>query len=350
MERKNTTRVEDIKPGEFFKTKLASYGSENGKWKNKQNEYKQMVAKKAAQKKEREQKKLLAEKKAKAMADIAAAKKKAQEELKAKAAAEKKEGDEEKKEEEEAKEEEVKEEAPMAVEEEEPEEPEVNVDLEAIDVFGVEDVTDVAEKVPLFRDWNLEDFTMMTLRFELHLLAHSFKEDCSDPDRAGIPLDHLGFYYKRYFNRDLSFGAYGVKDAAALLALVNDSMAVTKQNTMESLIPKDLESNSVFVKVTESARRHRILQVDMGEESARLKVSGGGGQSSGNNNQGGGGGWGQRQRENGGKGAWGHGGKSGGDFGKGKDFGNKGKDFGNKGGGKWGKDAGKGKDGGKRKW
>jgi len=39
------------------------------------------------------------------------------------------------------------------------------------------------------------------------------------------------------------------------------------------LIPGDLETQVVFAKITEAARRHRRLLLDMGEESAKLKIS-----------------------------------------------------------------------------
>jgi hypothetical protein len=45
-----------------------------------------------------------------------------------------------------------------------------------------------------------------------------------------------------------------------------------KQNLLEPLIPDDLESNAVFAKITEAARRHRNLMIDMGEEAAKLKI------------------------------------------------------------------------------
>eukprot|EP00913_Durusdinium_trenchii_P029511 g27663.t1 len=56
------------------------------------------------------------------------------------------------------------------------------VDLEQLDVFGVEDVTDVGGE-PLFAAFTFEDWTLMSLRYELHLMAHAFSKDSTDPDR-----------------------------------------------------------------------------------------------------------------------------------------------------------------------
>merc|ERR1712183_15753 len=87
-------------------------------------------------------------------------------ELKAKAAAEKK--DEDKKEEEEKVEEE-KEEKPAMVIPESEEEPEP-IDFEGVDVFGANDILDVGNGTPLFKDFQHEDFVMMALRAELNLI------------------------------------------------------------------------------------------------------------------------------------------------------------------------------------
>merc|ERR1712137_947109 len=91
-----------------------------------------------------------------------------------------------------AKDGEKKEEAqkPMEVESDEEEVPEVKVDLLGLDVFEVEDVNDVGGGMPLTRDFSPAEWALLHLRYELHLLAHSFRKDVNDPERAGIHLDH----------------------------------------------------------------------------------------------------------------------------------------------------------------
>merc|ERR1711865_43705 len=131
-------------------------------------------------------------------------------------------------------------------------------------IFGVVDILDIGSKVPLFKEFQNEDFAMMALRFELHLLVHSFSKDCNDPDRTGIHLDHLAFYYQKYYGKPLNLGFYGVATTEELMEFINDTITVNKQSCIESQIPGDLESNAVFAKITEVARRHRKLLVDMG--------------------------------------------------------------------------------------
>merc|ERR1712137_314795 len=140
--------------------------------------------------------------------------------------------DEEKKEEEvkddekkeENKEEEAKETeaAPMEEEEEEPED--AKVDFDGLDVFGVEDVTDVGGGMPLFKDFTFDDWTLMTLRFELHLLTHAFRRDVDDPERLGIHMDHISFYFNKYFNKNIEPRQYGVESFKDVVALVWDAL------------------------------------------------------------------------------------------------------------------------------
>merc|ERR1712232_999914 len=110
---------------------------------------------------------------------------------------------------------------PMEVEEE-ADEP--DIDMVGIDTFGIDDVCNVGPEdqktVGLFRDFGIEDFIMMTLRFELHLLVHAFRKDVNDPDRPGFHLSNLDFYYSRYYKKPLSYPAFGVASAKELIALV----------------------------------------------------------------------------------------------------------------------------------
>jgi len=312
LEKKLTTRVEDITPSAWFKQKSQHWSTESGKWKNKLNEYKQSLAKKEQAKRAKAAAKQAAERKAKMEAE-----KKAKEAEKA----EKDGKTEEKKEEEKA---------PVAVEsDEEEEKPEV--DFGAIEVFGVEDVADAGGGCPLQKEFQFEDFALMTLRFELHLLAHAFSKDCKDPDRTGIHLDHLAFYYQKYYGKALNLSSFVVQTTVELIELVNDTVNATKQSVMESLVPAELESNGIFCKITEAARRRRRLLVDMGDESAKLKMKQQGGDNNHGShaNQGNQGNQGQGQKRD-----WqGHGKESWGGDAKGK--GNGKQSWGGKGWGKW---------------
>merc|ERR1711971_538217 len=62
------------------------------------------------------------------------------------------------------------------VEDEEVEEEAVEVDFDAMDVFGVDDVADIGDKRPLSWSFGIDDWTMMNLRVDLHLLLCAFKK------------------------------------------------------------------------------------------------------------------------------------------------------------------------------
>merc|ERR1712113_1101477 len=114
---------------------------------------------------------------------------------------------------EETKEEESK---PMEVEESEDEEEET-VDFDGLDVFEVEDVNNVGGGMPLCKNFSQEDWAMMSLRHELHLLTHAFRKDVNDDERVGIHLDHIAFYYNKYYRKTISPNDYGVESFEELL-------------------------------------------------------------------------------------------------------------------------------------
>merc|ERR1719203_727103 len=103
------------------------------------------------------------------------------------------------------------------------------IDFAKLDCFGVEDVLDVCCGVPIFRDFGQEDWTMLALRFELHLLAHAVRRDAADPERPGIHVDHLAFYYNKYYKRTLSAKDYGVESFKDLIDLIDDTVYLTAQ-------------------------------------------------------------------------------------------------------------------------
>ena len=85
----------------------------------------------------------------------------------------------------------------------------MNVNL---DIFAVEDVNDICDGEPLYGHFEPADWALLQLRYELYLLQDAFKKDVNDPDRSLIPEPHLSFYYNRYFRKQLSPGAFNLKN------------------------------------------------------------------------------------------------------------------------------------------
>jgi len=220
LQRKVTSRVEDIQPSESFHTKLRVWNAFMGKLRTKQNEYRVKLQKKEQAKKQKEAKKALA---------AANAAKKAEEKTE-----EKKDDD---------KKEEEKKPEPMEEDgKDEEEEEEVTVDFEGIDIFGTEEVMDIGGGMPLFKEFQNEDWTLMALLFEMHLLSHSFIKDAADPDRKGILLEHFPFYYNRYYKKTLNTKAFGVDSMKELCDLAQDAVYVTKDTLVCRLCPRRLNN------------------------------------------------------------------------------------------------------------
>mmetsp|Transcript_43567 Transcript_43567/g.76293 ORF Transcript_43567/g.76293 Transcript_43567/m.76293 type:complete len:1011 (-) Transcript_43567:63-3095(-) len=224
LERKVTTRVDNIQPSSWFHSKVVEWSKQLDAWKQKQNEFKDPAKRKAA----------------------AEAEKKAAEENKEK---------------------ENNENGKMEVEVED----EYTDDL---DIFGLENVCDVGKSVPLFAYFATEDWALLSLRFELHLLAHAFRRDVNDPERVGIHRDHLAFYYSKYFGKTLNPVHFGVGNFTDVVDLIQDSVHFNPKNmVLESQISDSLDSMDIFIKLAEEARRERQRRIDSGDDSAVLKFA-----------------------------------------------------------------------------
>jgi len=268
LERKVTTRVEDIKASPWFTQQLKEWQRVLGQWRAKQTEHRTQEIKKAAERSAKQQAKA---------AEVAG--KKGQES----SGAAKAEGDGNAEVEEEANDAKAEvadaDKAPEATEDAEREADEkAQVVWQDLDIFGVDDVLDIAAAdgkggPPLFRDFQPEDWALMNFAFELNLLLHSFQRDVDDPDRAGVYINHLDFYYKRYFGKELRPRDFGVATLADAVDLVGDgAIYVTPKGVVTSELPAEMESYGVFAKLVENARRYRLLRLDLGDDVA-LKFS-----------------------------------------------------------------------------
>jgi len=264
LEQKVTSRIEDLQPSDWFKERWTDWQRELQAWHVRHMEFKDPTKRSAA----------------------AAAAAAAQAKLKppmpmpmkpmgeSKEVEEPKEGDDSKvkasEEEEEAKPTEP--DSKAAQEDKDPlRQLEEEVDSQDLDVFGVEDVCDIGGGEPLFANFAFEDWALLSLRFELHLLVHAFRHDCDDPERVGIHPEHILFYYSKYFKKPLIPKNYGVESIEELVQLAKDAIIISKRlKVMDSQLSNDLESNEIFVKLTEEARRDRQRRIDAGDESAQL--------------------------------------------------------------------------------
>jgi len=316
QERKITTRVDDLTPSDWFKDRWSQWQKDLQGWHAKHMEWKDpakraaLAAKKTEDKSTEAKDEVMEEKKEPAAdekAEKEAAAKDTAEELEKLTVVQLKEklktagltvsgnkadlikrllenakAPEEKAEAEQTEEEKKKAEEEAKAQEEKAEESidymkllEEEIEANEVDVFELPDVTDTGEGEPLFCNFAFEDWAMLSLRYEIHLLTHSFLHDCGDPERAGIFPDHMLFYYNKYFKKGLNPKNYGVDTTDELMGLIKDTIVVlTGPKVVESQLMGELESNDIFVKLTEESRRDRQRRIDAGDESAVLKFAG----------------------------------------------------------------------------
>lgn len=257
LQKKMTTRVEDIQPSEWFFGRLAEWQKMLQEWQLKQKEFKQDPARREAFKaKHKEQR---GEEQHREFGEG--------EEL-GMEGEEVHEGEERTKEGQD----------PMDAQDEakgDDQEEKTNGGAAKVDIFSIEDVCDVADGEPLFANFMFEDWTLMSLRFEMHLLVNSFKRDVGDPDRPGMHEDHLSFYYQKYFRKQLNVKFFGKESTAELVILINDTVGFNESLVLVSKLKEDEDEppHSIFVKLTEESRRARQRRIDAGDETAKLRFS-----------------------------------------------------------------------------
>jgi len=111
---------------------------------------------------------------------------------------------------------------------------------------------------------------LMQMRFDFAALIWAFRKDTDDEDRTGIPMDHLAFYFNRYFKKSINPKNFGVADVPAMFAFIKDTVAI-EDKLLTCKLQDDLDNFDIFVKLTEEGRRERSRRIEAGDETARLK-------------------------------------------------------------------------------
>jgi hypothetical protein len=124
--------------------------------------------------------------------------------------------------------------------------------------------------VPLYEQFTSDDWELVMLRFSYGMLLTHFKKDADDPDRTGIPQEHLPFYYQKYFHKPFNLKPYGLAEISELFVLIKDVVAI-KEGIVTSQLSDEIDSLDIFVKLSEEHRRERQRRIDAGDETARLK-------------------------------------------------------------------------------
>jgi len=140
-----------------------------------------------------------------------------------------------------------------------------------MDVMAVEDVNDVGGTgEPLHAHFEYEDWTLLNLRGEMHLLSHAFSRDVDDPERKQMHEVMVPYYYELYFGKKLSYAAVSTKDFESFCQLISDTVARSSDALLQALLAEDVPLVH-FLKQTEQSRRDREKSAMAGDEQAVLK-------------------------------------------------------------------------------
>ncbi|CAE8684725.1 unnamed protein product [Polarella glacialis] len=108
----------------------------------------------------------------------------------------------------------------------------------------------------------------------LDRLVHSFASDVADPDRPGIPEDHVAHYFSVYFETKLEPRArLGVDGLDAVVKLLREPVVLSEVRADYRILKSELDKDTpieAFVLGVEAFRRDRNRRIEAGDESAQL--------------------------------------------------------------------------------
>merc|ERR1712232_1148002 len=146
----------------------------------------------------------------------------------------------------------------------------MEISADDVEPFKVENVADIGNGEPLFANFSYEDWQLLSIAYELHLLVHAFRKALDDPDRLSFPEAHLSFYYDKVFRKSFSLKNYGMQKFSELNDYIKDTIKVKDDGYLDTPLD-DSTARTYFVQLTEEHRRERERRVDAGDETARLK-------------------------------------------------------------------------------
>eukprot|EP00927_Polykrikos_kofoidii_P033429 TRINITY_DN2825_c0_g2_i1.p1 TRINITY_DN2825_c0_g2~~TRINITY_DN2825_c0_g2_i1.p1 ORF type:complete len:1084 (-),score=246.91 TRINITY_DN2825_c0_g2_i1:121-3372(-) len=149
----------------------------------------------------------------------------------------------------------------------------VEIDEDELDVFEIDNINDIGNGKPIYSHFEYEDWTLLCLRYELHLLVHAFRHDIDDPDRLSFQESHLTYYYNKYYRKALNLDCLGCKGFADVEAMIKENVKLDEKTSfIDVVLPAD-EPLDKFMRLTEEHRRERQRCIDAGDETARLKFT-----------------------------------------------------------------------------
>ena len=144
---------------------------------------------------------------------------------------------------------------------------------EEVDPWTLLDPTDIGTGEPLFSKFAWEDWQMLELRVQLHLLVHGYKHAMNDPQRVTFHERHTESYYDTFYRKPLAIRQFGVNSLQELLNMIKDTMEILSSKSMLDPQLSDDTPFENFLRLTEDARRLRLSRLDSGDATAVLRLS-----------------------------------------------------------------------------
>lgn len=261
-EKKIVAMLTEYRPAEWAKTETSKWGDQRLEWRNNAKKWTEKLAE--AEKARADESKKDEDKAVKEGEEAAAEKKEGEE-----AEAEKKEGEEadaEKKDDAEMAEEDAADKKELL----ELVEPDMMDFANTFDPFSTEEIDNVnSQGMPLYVKFASEDWTLCSLRFDVHIMLTAFKKEVEAAKRPGIHKSLFDRYYKLFINKDFYPENFGCKDMETFFEAMKDTFSVDEDGLLCPELDEEIAFGT-FVRLTEQARRIRQQKIDLGDESAKL--------------------------------------------------------------------------------
>lgn len=139
------------------------------------------------------------------------------------------------------------------------------------DTFAVEDINDVNNHgMPLYSKFSQEDWTLAALRYEIHIMLSAFQKEVEETKRPGIHKNLFVEYFRLYGRRDFYSENYGAANLDVFCEMMKDTFVINDDGLM--MPEHDPETvPSIFIRLTENARRERQRRIDLGDATAKLE-------------------------------------------------------------------------------
>eukprot|EP00913_Durusdinium_trenchii_P017920 g16839.t1 len=126
-----------------------------------------------------------------------------------------------------------------------------------VDPWKLLDVTDIGTGEPLFSKFTWEDWQLLELRVQLHLLVHGYKHAMQDPERVTFHESHTEFYYEIFYRRPIGLRNFGAGKLSDLLEMVKDTLEIfPKTSVLDPQLSDDTPFEN-FLRLVEDARDDR---------------------------------------------------------------------------------------------